>query len=130
MNMKLSMLGLMVAGLILVTAPAGAHHSFDAEYDANHTADLTGVVTKIDWVNPHAYISFDVSDEHGAVSTFRVELGPPYALIRGGWKRDTVKIGDTITVQNAALAKNGSNAAGATRETFLILASGEKMVMR
>jgi len=115
----------MLAGL-----PLAAHHSFDAEFDANKTQTLQGVVTKIDWVNPHAYIFFTMKDAKGEVQTFKVELGPPYALTRGGWKKDTVKIGDTIKVANAAMAKDGSNYAGATRDTFLFLASGEKMVMR
>ena len=115
---------------MLVGLPLAAHHSFDAEFDANKTQTLTGVVTKVDWVNPHAYIFFTMKDSKGEVQTFKVELGPPYALTRGGWKKDTVKIGDTIKVENAAMAKDGSNYAGATRDTFLFLATGEKMVMR
>jgi hypothetical protein len=115
---------------MLVGLPLVAHHSFDAEFDANKTQTLTGVVTKVDWVNPHAYIFFTMKDTKGEVQSFKVELGPPYALTRGGWKKDTVKIGDTIRVENAAMAKDGSNYAGATRDTFLFLASGEKMVMR
>ena len=110
--------------------PLLAHHSFDAEFDANKTRNLEGVVTKVDWVNPHAYIFFTVKDAKGDVQTFKVELGPPYALTRGGWKRDTVKQGDTIRVENAAMAKDGSNYAGATRDTYLFLSTGEKMVMR
>lgn len=128
--MKFSKLGIWLAAFAALTVgPLVAHHSFDAEYDAGNTTNLTGIVTKVDWVNPHAYISFNV-EKDGNVATYKVELGPPYALQRGGWKRTTVNIGDTITVENAALAKDGSNAAGATRDTFLILADGKKMVMR
>ncbi|MBZ5575895.1 MAG: hypothetical protein LAP40_04980 [Acidobacteriia bacterium] len=117
-------------GMLLSVTPAAAHHSFDAEYDANRTATLTGIVTKVDWTNPHAYIHFTIEDKNGKEQEFAIELGPPYALVRGGWKRDTVKIGDKITVEKAALSKDGSNRAGATRDTSLLLPSGEKLVMR
>jgi hypothetical protein len=121
---------LLAATVILAALPLAAHHSFDAEFDANKTQTLTGVVTKVDWVNPHAYVFFTTKDAKGEVQTYKVELGPPYALTRGGWKKDTIKIGDTIRVENAAMAKDGSNYAGATRDTTLILSTGEKMVMR
>jgi len=120
-------------GLILLLAtaiPAVAHHSFDVEYDSNKTADLSGVVTKLDWTNPHAYLYISSKDEGGAVKNIAIELGPPYALTRGGWKRDTVKIGDKVSVQAAALSKDGSPRAGATQSTFLVLASGAKLPMR
>ena len=113
------------------TLPLAAHHSFEAEYDGNKIATLTGVVTKVDWQNPHAYIFINSKDENGATKSIRVELGPPYALVRGGWKKDTVKIGDTITVEGAALPKDPRNSwAGAVQTTTLVLASGEKLPMR
>jgi hypothetical protein len=130
--MKLSpSLILAALGLAILTVmPALAHHSFDAEYDSNKTADLTGFVTKLDWTNPHAFIYINMKDESGATKNYQVEMGPPYALTRGGWKRDSVKIGDKVTVQSAALAKDGSNRAGSMQTTSLLLASGEKLVMR
>jgi predicted RNA methylase len=117
-------------GLALAVAPLAAHHSFEAEYDAEKTANLKGAVTKIEWANPHAHVFMNVEDKNGKVSTYTVELGPPYALVRGGWQRSTVNIGDTITMENVALAKDGSNKAGATRDSVLVLASGEKKVLR
>ena len=95
----------LVIGLVLTQIPAAAHHSFDAEYDSTKIANFTGVVTHVDWQNPHAFIFMNVKDESGATKNIRVELGPPYALIRGGWKKDTVKVGDTVSVTNGALAK-------------------------
>ena len=115
---------------LLAVTPAVAHHSFDVDYDTTKVANMTGVVTKLDWTNPHAYLSIAFKDEGGATKTVAIELGPPYALTRGGWKRDTVKIGDKVTVEEAALSKDGSPRAGATQNTKLVLASGEKLPMR
>ena len=116
--------------VVLAAAPALAHHSFDAEYDSKKVATISGFVTKVDWVNPHAFVFLDSKDESGAVVSFKIEMGPPYALVRGGWKRDTLKIGDKVTVEGAALAKDGSNAAGSMQTTSMLLASGQKLVMR
>ena len=127
MTMRLTILGFLT---LLAAMPAMAHHSFDAEYDSNKPANITGIVTKLDWINPHAFVYIDSTGANGATVSFKIEMGPPYALVRGGWKRDTVKIGDKVTVQNAALAKDGSNAAGSMQTTSMILASGQKLVMR
>jgi len=130
--MRLSKLGWIAT--VCLTLMAGktvsAHHSFDAEYDSKKTITITGYVTKLDWVNPHAFVFLNTKDETGIEKNFKVEMGPPYALTRGGWKRDTVKIGDKVTIQAAALAKDGSNAAGSEQTTFMILAGGQKLPMR
>jgi hypothetical protein len=119
------------AGMMLTAVkPITAHHSFDAEYDTKKHITITGYVTKLDWSNPHAFVFVDTKDETGVTKNFKVEMGPPYALTRGGWKRDTVKIGDKVTVQDAALAKDGSNAAGSEQTTFMILTGGQKLPRR
>ena len=115
---------------LLAVTPAVAHHSFDVDYDTTKVANMTGIVTKLDWTNPHAYLSISFKDEGGATRIVAIELGPPYALTRGGWKRDTVKIGDKVTVEEAALSKDGSPRAGATQNTKLVLTSGAKLPMR
>ena len=128
--MKRSLIAAMGTVLLLASVPVLAHHSFDAEYDSNKVANIAGFVTKVDWQNPHAFVYIDAADDKGAVKSFRVELGPPYALVRGGWKKDTVKIGDKVTVEGAALAKDGSNAAGSMPTTMMVLSTGQKLVMR
>jgi hypothetical protein len=121
----------LIAGLILVAGLAAAHHSFEAEYFSDKTATVTGVVTKVDWQNPHAYIYINTKDETGAIKSIRAELGPPYALVRGGWKKESVKIGDTVTVEGAALAKDPRNSwVGALPTTVMVLSTGEKLPMR
>jgi hypothetical protein len=123
---------MMFAAALSACAAAGvaAHHSFDAEYDSKRPITITGYVTKLDWINPHAYVYIDTRDPSGQSKNYRVEMGPPYALTRGGWKRDTVKIGDQVTVTGAALAKDGSNTAGSMPSTSMTLATGQKLVMR
>ncbi len=130
--MKFKTLGLVagIGSMLLSVKPMTAHHSFDAEYDSKRTTTISGTVTKLDWVNPHAFVFIDTKDEAGTVKSFRIEMGPPYALVRGGWKRDTVKVGDKVIVEAAALAKDGSNAAGSEQTTHMILSSGQKLPMR
>jgi len=121
---------LIAIALLLCGVPVLAHHSFDAEYDANKVTTISGFVTKVDWQNPHAFVYVDVTDQAGAVKSYRVEMGPPYALVRGGWKKDTIKVGDKVTVEGAALAKDGSNSAGSLPTTMMVLSTGQKLVMR
>ena len=85
-------------GLILPTAPVRAHHAFAAEYDADKPITLTGTVTKLEWLNPHARIYIDVKDENGKVVNWDCELGPPNGLMRRGWNRNSVKAGLVVTI--------------------------------
>ncbi len=117
--------------LTAAVTPALAHHSFEAEYWDDKTATLTGFVTKVDWQNPHAYIFINTKLEDGSMKEMRFELGPPYALVRGGWKKETVKIGDKITVEGAAVAKDPKNNwVGAMQTTSLTTATGQKLPTR
>jgi hypothetical protein len=105
--------------------PIAAHHSFGAEYDVNRPITLTGVLTKIEWTNPHTHIYLDVENERGEVVSWQLEGYPPVALHRIGWKRDvTMKVGDLVTVTGWR-ARDGGNW-GHSRE--IALPSGEKMM--
>jgi hypothetical protein len=99
-------------GLILCTVPMLAHHSFAAEYDSAKAVSLTGTVTKVEWMNPHARFYIDVKDENGAVNNWELELGSPNGLMRQGWTRNSLKQGDVVTVAGS-LAKDGSKLANA-----------------
>ena len=100
--------GFMLAGLLMAGSSMKAHHSFAAEFDANKPVTLTGVVTKIEWTNPHVWFYVNVKDEKtGEVTNWGAEMGPPHGLQRRGWRRDTLKIGEEVTVAGS-LAKNGS----------------------
>src|SRR5690606_2296509 len=78
---------------------AGAHHAFTAQYDSEQPVAVTGVVVKIEWLNPHAYFFVDVADEDGEVVTWAAEMGSPVVLMRQGWTRDSMKIGDEVAVE-------------------------------
>jgi hypothetical protein len=94
-----------------------AHHSFDAEFDRTKPVTLKGSVTKVEWGNPHIWVFIDVKDENGTVSNWGVEGGAPNALFREGWRKDSVKFGDTVTVEGSR-AKDGSLRANAMRVTL------------
>ena len=117
---------LVTAGVIVTAPPAFAHHSFPAQYDAEKQVTLTGTVTRVEWTNPHIFIYIDVTDEQTAKPVnWALEMGGPNALLRLGWKRDSIQAGDVIIVEGA-LARDGSNLANAS--TIVMADSGQRML--
>lgn len=123
--------------IVLVASPVVGHHSFDVQFDTAKTRELKGVITKVDWINPHAYLHMNVVEEDGKVVTFKVEMGPPYAIVRnnneccGGWNNNILKVGSAITIENVALDRTGKPEGGATRDTWLLVENHkEKLTLR
>ena len=96
----------------LHVAPVKAHHSFAAEFDGSKPITLKGIVTQIDWANPHVWFYVNVKDDEGRMARWACEMGAPHQLQQRGWLRDTMKIGDVVTVAGA-LARDGSKRANA-----------------
>ena len=87
---------------------SSGHHSFAAQYDSNKQVTLQGTITKVEWMNPHAYFYVDVADDKGKIVNWAVEGGAPNVLYREGWKPTSLKAGDKVTIMGSR-AKNGSN---------------------
>ncbi len=88
-----------ISALVLaVIAPLAAHHSISAEFDQSRPVTFTGVIKQVDWMNPHIYTHVEVKNPDGTTTVYKVEGGPPNALFRQGWRKDTLKEGDTVSV--------------------------------
>jgi len=115
--MKISLSLAAGLGLLVPAVPVLAHHSFAAEYDSNKPVTLHGTVSKVEWTNPHARFYIDVKDDSGTVTNWELELGSPNGLMRSGWTRNSLKIGDVISVSGSR-AKDGSNLVNARSVAF------------
>jgi hypothetical protein len=117
--MRTKLIGLVAgAGIFLAaTAPALAHHSFAAEFDANQPVTIEGTVKEFRWVNPHSWLHINVTKPDGTVEEWQVEGGAPSALLRRGWNRNSLPAGTKVIVQGF-MAKDGSHRANARDVTF------------
>lgn len=107
MSVRLAVL-VAAAGLLISVFPGVAHHSGAAVFDSTKRLDMTGVVTRVEWTNPHAHFYLDVKDSSGKVVNWNMELASPNVLSRNGWKRNSIKQGDTVTVTGSQ-ARDNSN---------------------
>ena len=121
MKTKIAIAFILIMSAFVISRPLFAHHS-SAGYDMEHPITMKGVVTNIEWTNPHVFIFLDVKDDSGTVVEWRVEGNSPNMLVRTGWKREMIKSGDQLTV-NGAPEKNGTKV---LRLVTLTLANGQK----
>ncbi len=114
-------------GLALAASSGIAHHSFSAQFDAEKPITLTGTITNVEWRNPHAWFYIDVEDDSDNVTNWGMELASPNLLMRQGWGRSSMKVGDVVTV-DGFLARDGSNTGNA--RTVTIIATGKTLTMK
>jgi hypothetical protein len=122
--MQRKLAALLIGVSTLGAAPhVAAHHSFAAEFDANAPVELSGTVTKIEWANPHTFFYVDVQNAQGGYENWAFEMGSPNGLMRRGWTRNTLKIGDVVTVAGSR-AKDGSFKGNARS---VVLSTGQRL---
>ena len=117
-------LSLTIAGaLVALALPIAAHHSVAAEFDSTKSVTIKGTVTKLEWMNPHAWVYVDVKNEKGEVEKWQLEFGAPNELVRRGWRRTDLKEGQEVTIQGI-MARKGGNTASARS---IVLPDGKRL---
>ena len=122
--MTIRLVAVVSLALLAATGLANAHHSFAAEFDSKQPLKLTGTVTKVEWTNPHVWFYLDVKDDTGKVANWAMEMGGTTGLLRAGWRRDSMKPGDVVTV-DAFRARNGKTIGNAT--SIVLTSTGKRL---
>jgi hypothetical protein len=123
LRMKTKMLVILASVLLVAGIPANAHHSFAAVFDAEKPVEKSGTVTEVEWMNPHAWIYIDVESDDGEVVNWAFEIGSPNGLMRRGWTRKSVQVGDAISITGYH-ARDGSNRGNVKT---IVLADGKEL---
>jgi hypothetical protein len=121
---KASVLFIAAFALLLGTATARAHHSVAAEFDVNKPITVKGTIKKVDWTNPHIYTSVETKGADGKTVVYRVEGGPPNSLFRQGWRKDSLKVGEEVTVSGIRAKRDDSMNVG---QATITTADGKKI---
>jgi hypothetical protein len=125
MSRSAALASILGISLVLAALPLRAHHSFSAQFDAKKPLKMTGTVTSVEWQNPHSWFYIDVKDDAGAVANWGWELASPNLLMRRGWTRTTLSVGDVVTVEGFH-AHDGSNTANA--RVIVSVATGKTLL--
>jgi hypothetical protein len=115
---------LMVCSLLVAQLPSLAHHSFSAVFDDKKPIKFTGTVTKVEWQNPHTWFYMDVKDDTGKTTNWGLEMASPNLLIRSGWNRNSMKVGDTVSIEGFR-ARDGSNLGNA--QVVILTNTGQRL---
>jgi hypothetical protein len=124
MARKIQVLFAVVAAIAFGATMARAHHSVAAEFDANKPVTFKGTIKKVDWTNPHIYTSVETKTPDGKTIVYRVEGGPPNSLFRQGWRKDSLKIGEEVTVSGIRAKRDDSMNVG---QATITTADGRRM---
>jgi hypothetical protein len=122
---RFALASILGCSLLLAALPTFAHHSFSAQFDAKKPLKMTGTVTTVEWQNPHSWFYIDVKGDGGAVTNWGWELASPNLLLRNGWTRTTLEVGDVVTVEGFH-AHDGSNVANA--RVIVLTSTGETLL--
>ena len=124
MKRVITTVAMLAVGTLLAATPARAHHSVSAEFDTSKPIEFTGTVKKVEWTNPHIYTQVETKGSDGKPIVYRVEGGAPNALYRSGWRKDTLKVGEVVSVKGIRAKREDSTNVG---QATITTSDGKRM---